>query len=73
MEDNSKDTSKFKLIAREPLRFEITEVHENTWRDWEQQGLAPKSIPLGPRARGWLISELRDWVQQRAAQRDATT
>jgi predicted DNA-binding transcriptional regulator AlpA len=32
---------------------------------------APKPIPLGPRSRGWIVSELEDWVEQRRAERDA--
>jgi predicted DNA-binding transcriptional regulator AlpA len=37
----------------------------------QDQGLAPRPIPLGPRSRGWLISELEEWVEQRRAERDA--
>jgi prophage regulatory protein len=66
------DTSKFKRIAREPLRFEMTGVAKTTWYDWEKKGLAPRSIPLGKHARGYLISELEAWIEQRRAARDAT-
>jgi prophage regulatory protein len=63
-------TNKPKGIARETLRFELTGVPTSTWYDLQAKGLAPKPIALGPRARGWLISELEDWVQQRRVARD---
>ena len=63
--------SKPKGIARETLRYELTGVPTSTWYDLQAKGLAPKPIHLGPRSRGWLISELEAWVQQRAAERDA--
>jgi prophage regulatory protein len=61
--------SKPKGVAREALRHELTGVPTSTWYDLQAKGLAPKPIRLGPRSRGWLISELEDWVQQRAAAR----
>lgn len=30
----------------------------------------PGSIPLSSRARGWLVSEVTDWLEGRRAQRD---
>jgi prophage regulatory protein len=65
-------TNKPKGIARETLRFELTGVPTSTWYDLQAKGLAPKPIPLGPRARGWLISELEDWVERRRAARDTS-
>jgi predicted DNA-binding transcriptional regulator AlpA len=65
-------SNKPKGIARETLRFELTGVPTSTWYDLQAKGMAPKPIALGLRARGWLISELEDWVQQRRAERDAT-
>jgi prophage regulatory protein len=32
-------------------------------------GLFPRGIPLGGRARGWLIEEVDAWIQARAAER----
>jgi prophage regulatory protein len=64
-------TNKPKGVAREALRYELTGVPTSTWYDLQAKGLAPKPIPLGPRSRGWLISELEDWVQQRVQQRAA--
>src|SRR5262245_58970709 len=63
-------TSRPKGIAREAQRCELTGVPTSTWYDLQNAGLAPKPIPLGPRARGWLIEELEEWVAQRRAERD---
>jgi prophage regulatory protein len=30
----------------------------------------PAPIPIGPRARGWLISEISSWLSQRVAARE---
>jgi prophage regulatory protein len=60
-----------KGIAREAVRYELTGVPTSTWYELQAKGLAPKPIALGPRSRGWLISELEEWVMQRAAVRDA--
>jgi prophage regulatory protein len=32
-------------------------------------GLFPRGIPLGGRARGWLIQEIEAWIAERAAER----
>jgi predicted DNA-binding transcriptional regulator AlpA len=66
-------TSKPKGIAREALRHELTGVPTSTWYDLQAKGLAPKPIHLGPRSRGRLISELEEWVQERAQWRGADT
>jgi prophage regulatory protein len=34
------------------------------------QGIFPAPIPLGPRAVGWLESEIDDWLDARVAERD---
>ena len=36
----------------------------------ERAGKFPKPLALGVRARGWLISELDDFLAQRAAERN---
>jgi prophage regulatory protein len=33
-------------------------------------GSFPKSIPIGPHTRGWLESEIHDWIAARVAERD---
>jgi prophage regulatory protein len=63
-------SSRPKGIAREPQRFELTGVPTSSWYDLQAKGLAPRPIALGPRARGWLVSELEEWVEQRRAERD---
>ena len=35
-------------------------------------GLFPKAIKLGPRAKGWLASEIAAWQHERIAQRNTT-
>ncbi len=48
----------------------MTGLHEVTiWRR-ERSGDFPHRIRLGPRAVGWLESEVESWMQQRAAARD---
>jgi prophage regulatory protein len=34
------------------------------------QGDFPKPIPLGPRAVGWVESEVMEWVRERIVRRD---
>ena len=36
------------------------------------RGLFPKSFPLGPKAVGWLESEIDAWIRERAAQRKSS-
>jgi prophage regulatory protein len=64
-------SAKPKGVAREAQRYELTGVPTSTWYDLQNAGKAPKPIPLGPRSRGWLVSELEEWVEQRRAERDA--
>jgi prophage regulatory protein len=64
-------TNKPKGVAREAQRYELTGVPTSTWYDLQAKGLAPKPLPLGQRSRGWLISELEEWIEQRRAERDA--
>ena len=64
-------TAKHKGVAREAQRYELTGVPTSTWYDLQAKGLAPKPLPLGQRSRGWLISELEEWIEQRRAERDA--
>ncbi len=35
------------------------------------QGTFPRAIPLGPRAVGWVETEVDDWLDERVAERDA--
>jgi prophage regulatory protein len=64
-------TAKHKGIAREAERYALTGVPTSTWYDLQNEGRAPKPIPLGPRSCGWIVSESEEWVEQRRAERDA--
>ena len=33
-------------------------------------GTFPRPIPLGPQSRGWLETEINDWIMARVAERD---
>jgi prophage regulatory protein len=57
-------------IVREPERAQVTGVPRSGWYPLMAQGLAPLPVPLGPRARGWVLGELFDWNDQRRALRD---
>jgi prophage regulatory protein len=35
-----------------------------------REGTFPRPVPLGPQARGWLESEISDWIGARVADRD---
>jgi len=37
------------------------------------EGKFPRPIPLGPKARGWLESEINTWIDERIAERDGST
>jgi prophage regulatory protein len=37
------------------------------------EGRFPRSIPLGSKARGWIESEVDDWIRERVAARDGAT
>jgi prophage regulatory protein len=37
------------------------------------EGRFPRSVPLGNKARGWLESEVDDWIRERIAARDGAT
>jgi predicted DNA-binding transcriptional regulator AlpA len=58
-------------VAREERRFRITGVPKSSWYDLMRRGKAPKPIPLSETARGWLVSELEEWVEARKRERDA--
>jgi prophage regulatory protein len=63
--------TKFKGVAREPQRHDLTGVSTSAWYELQNAGLAPKPIHLGPRTVGWLIEELEEWILARKRERDA--
>jgi prophage regulatory protein len=58
-------------IQREPafLRRKQVEARtglsRSTIYQYIKDGVFPKPVPLGPRAVGWLESEVRDWIAER--------
>lgn len=59
-------------VVREKERAAITGVGSSRWYELQDADLAPRPIPIGVRARGWLLSELLAWVEQRRAERDGS-
>ena len=60
------------LIYRERDLHAVTSLSRKAREDAMKAGTFPKSIPLtDQKARGWLVCEIEDWVEQRKAQRDA--
>lgn len=58
------DTEK---IIREPERRDTTGIPKATWRRYERSGLVPKRVRIGPRAVGWRLSEIKEWIESREA------
>ena len=52
-------------IIRLPEVMWVTGLSRNSVLRLEQQGLFPRSRQLGPRAKGWVYGEVRDWVDSR--------
>jgi prophage regulatory protein len=56
----------------------LPEVRQRTGRSRSriyadaQAGKFPKPINIGPRAIGWIQSEVDDWIAARIAEREAT-
>jgi predicted DNA-binding transcriptional regulator AlpA len=57
-------------IVFEDERAALTGFSRNWWWVKEQKGEVPKRIKLSERRVGWLLSELENWVRERAAARD---
>jgi prophage regulatory protein len=57
-------------IVREAERRVITGVPTSGWYAMQAKGTAPKPVRLGPRAVGWLLSELQGWIAAQRAKRD---
>jgi prophage regulatory protein len=58
-------------VIRERERREITGIPTSTWYVMQDEGRAPRPVPISERGRGWLLSEINDFLQQRIAARDA--
>jgi len=56
-------------ILRWPAVKDMTGYQSKTHVErLEKKGLFPSSIKIGPRAKGWLESEVREWIEERIAE-----
>jgi prophage regulatory protein len=62
------------LILRRPQVETRTGLSRSTLYQYIQDGLFPRPVTLGPRAVGWLESDVNAWIDARArAARPGTT
>ena len=54
-------------ILRTPDVLARIGVSRSTLYEWIARGAFPASIPLGERARGWLESDVDEWIAERVA------
>ena len=50
--------------------IETTGLSRSTIYNYIDQGVFPKSVPLGGRAIGWVDGEVSDWLMARVEERD---
>ena len=53
-------------FIRDRERQELTGVPRSTWARYEKAGTVPKARTLLGETRGWLLSEIKAWMQERA-------
>jgi prophage regulatory protein len=53
-------------ILRLPKVMEMTGLSRSTIYAYMGKNLFPKAVQLGPRAVGWMLSDIEGWVAQRA-------
>lgn len=58
-------------ILRLPAVMEMVGVSKPTVYLWIRQGRFPQPLRIGPKASGWLASELDSWIAERAGARSA--
>ena len=58
-----------RFVRREEVRRK-TGLSDSQRDALEAPGKFPGRVPLGPRAVGWVESEIDDWIAQRVAERD---
>lgn len=68
MQTPNDDRHDFKVL-RLPQVEELTGLRRSAIYRLIQSNEFPKPIPLTQRCSGWLLSECRDWIEKRAAQR----
>lgn len=61
-----------KLIDKRRLKELVPYSPQHIHR-LEQAGTFPKRIRLGPNRVAWLLNEVEEWIEARAAMRDAST
>ena len=52
-------------ILRLPQVEQRTGLSRSTLYQYMKDGYFPKTVPLGPRAVGWLESDVSDWIATR--------
>jgi len=60
----------YERIVRERERRAITGVSTSGWYRLMSAGTAPRPVPTGEHAVGWLLSDLLDWIERRRRERD---
>ncbi len=51
--------------------IETTGLSRSTIYNYMEQGIFPRSVPLGGRCTGWVESEVAEWVVARIEERDS--
>ncbi|MGQ4005542.1 AlpA family transcriptional regulator [Francisellaceae bacterium CB300] len=59
-----------KKIIRLKTVIEMTGLSRSTIYDYMARGLFPRQITLGENSRGWLYSEVDEWLDLRIQKRD---
>lgn len=62
--------TRFPVIWRWRKVSEVTGLRPSTMRNLEKQGLFPRRVSLGPKAVGWVSSEVEDWILERISIRN---
>lgn len=57
-------------ILRIKKVIERIDTSRSTIYNLMKQGLFPKNFQIGPRASGWLESDITQWIEERAAGRN---
>lgn len=66
--DSTTHSAACDVVLRQPEVTKITGLPRSSI--YAAEGF-PTPIKIGPRASGWLLSEVRAWLAQRVAERDA--
>ncbi len=67
LDDN---TTRFPVIWRWRKVSEVTGLKPSTMRNLEKKGIFPRRVAIGPKAVGWISSEIEDWIRERIKIRD---